>query len=80
MQTATIQKATIKGQITLPVDWRRKFKTDQFLIKRFDNKLEIIPADINKLDEYTVFDAIRDNNGKPIRAKDMLKVLKKMNG
>jgi len=80
METVTIQKATIKGQITLPVSWRGRFNTNQFLVRMFDNKLEILPADIEKLSEYTVFDAIRDNNSKPVEAADMLKVLKKMNG
>jgi len=28
--------------------------------------------------EYTVFDAIRDNKGKGIKAKDLVKVLKRI--
>jgi len=80
METATIQKATIKGQITLPMDWRSKFKTNQFVVKRFDNKLEVFPADIDKLSEYTVFDAIRDNKGKGVKAKAMLEALDKIDG
>jgi hypothetical protein len=28
--------------------------------------------------EYTVFDAVRDNQGKGIKANDLIKVLKKM--
>ncbi len=77
----TIVKATSKGQITLPASWRRNFSTDRYIIKEKGEKIEIVPIDIKSLEgleEYTVFDAIRDNKGKGIKAKDLLKVLKKM--
>ncbi len=32
--------------------------------------------DLNKLGEYIVFDAIRDNGGKGIKARDLLKAIK----
>ncbi|HBU06676.1 MAG TPA: hypothetical protein DEB09_01170 [Candidatus Magasanikbacteria bacterium] len=75
----TIVKATTKGQITIPMAWRKRFNTDRFLIDVKDSHLEIKPFDINKIaqEEYTVFDAIRDNNGKGIKAKDLLKIIKK---
>ena len=76
----TIVKTTSKGQITLPVRWRRSFSTNRFIIKEKRGKLEIIPFDIKKIEkqnEYTVFDAIRDNKGKGIKAKDLIKILKK---
>ncbi len=76
----TIVKATTKGQITIPAAWRRRFNTDRFLVDIKDSHLEIKPLDLNKIDnikEYTVFDAIRDNKGKGIKAKDLLKILKK---
>ncbi|MFH1413142.1 MAG: AbrB/MazE/SpoVT family DNA-binding domain-containing protein [bacterium] len=76
----TIVKATIKGQITIPAAWRRRFNTDRFLIDIKDSHLEIKPInldEISKNKEYTVFDAIRDNKGKGINAKDLLKILKK---
>ena len=76
----SIVKATTKGQITLPKKWRNNFSTDRFLVKEANNKLEIIPLDIEKLNkqtEYTVFDAIRDNKGRGIKAKDLLEILKK---
>ncbi|MFA6437464.1 MAG: hypothetical protein WC242_00610 [Candidatus Paceibacterota bacterium] len=75
----TIAKATIRGQITLPVHWRRNFSTNRFILKEQGDKLEITPLrmeDLGKKDEYTVFDAIRDNKGKGIKAKDLVKVLK----
>ncbi len=77
-----IAKATTKGQITLPAKWRKNFNTDRFFIKEKKDVLEIRPLDLSKLDkqEYTVFDAIRDNKGKGIKAKDLLKVLKKIDG
>ena len=76
----TIVKTTSKGQITLPVRWRRSFSTNRFIIKEKRGKLEIIPFDIEKIEkqnEYTVFDAIRDNKGKGIKAKDLTKILKR---
>jgi len=76
----TIVKATTKGQITLPAKWRRSFETDRFVVKQSSQKLEIVPLDIDKLEaakEYTVFDAIRDNQGKGLKAKDLSKILAK---
>ncbi len=76
----TIVKATTKGQITIPAKWRNRFNTDRFLISAKDTHLEIKPIDLDKIDqdkEYTVFDAIRDNKGKGIKAKDLAKILKK---
>jgi len=76
-----ITKATSKGQITLPAKWRKNFPTDRFLIKEKNGILEISPIfleQIEKQKEYTVFDAIRDNKGKGIKAKDLKKVLKKI--
>jgi len=76
----TIAKATTKGQITLPAFWRKRFKTNRFLIDIKDSHLEIKPIDLAKLgkiQEYTVFDALRDNRGKGVSAKDLLKILRK---
>lgn len=75
----TIVKATTKGQITIPAIWRRRFNTDRFIINIKDSLLEIKPLDLAKIDndEYTVFDAIRDNKGRGIKAKDLLKAIKK---
>lgn len=75
-----IQKITSKGQITLPVLWRNKFKTEQILLKVKDDLIEISPARLEpaKFSEYTVFDAIRDNKGKGLKAGDLLKILKKI--
>jgi len=75
-----IAKATSKGQITLPVKWRRNFSTNQYIIEEKKDRLEIRPVDIKDLGkkkEYTVFDAIRDNKGKGIKAKNLIKMLKK---
>jgi len=76
----TIVKTTTKGQITLPAQWRRKFKTNNFLATEKDGVLEIRPLDITdatKEKEYTVFDALRDNKGKGIKAKDLSAILQK---
>jgi bifunctional DNA-binding transcriptional regulator/antitoxin component of YhaV-PrlF toxin-antitoxin module len=76
----TILKATTKGQITLPARWRRNLATDRYIVKEKGRKLEIEPFYLDKLEkqnEYTVFDAIRDNQGKGITAKDLAEKLKK---
>lgn len=77
----TILKATSKGQVTIPATWRNKFKTDMFLATIKESKLEIEPLDIDKINQsnsFTVFDAIRDNQGKGLKAKDLVKLLEKM--
>lgn len=77
----TIVKTTSKGQITLPAKWRKHFDTNQFIIREKGDSLEIKPLDMDKLTksaEYTVFDALRDNKGRGIKASDMVKVLKEM--
>jgi len=77
----TILKATSRGQITIPVAWRNRFKTDQFIATIKDDRLEIKPlllSDDDKNKEYTVFDAIRDNKGKGVKASDLVKILKQL--
>ncbi len=77
----TILKATTKGQITLPAKWRKQFYTNQFIATISPDKLEIEPIQIKKksvVKEYTVFDAIRDNQGRGIKAHDLIRVLKKI--
>lgn len=75
-----VQKVTSKGQITLPVFWRSKFKTDQIFLRAKGDLIEISPVRLESLKakEYTVFDAIRDNKGKGIKAEDLLMILKKI--
>jgi len=76
----TIVKTTSKGQITIPANWRKKFDTDRFIVKIKDSSLEIKPLDLDKItkeEEYTVFDAIRDNKGRGIKAKDLVNAIKK---
>ncbi|OGY89633.1 MAG: hypothetical protein A2677_03660 [Candidatus Komeilibacteria bacterium RIFCSPHIGHO2_01_FULL_52_14] len=76
----TIVKATSKGQITLPAKWRRNFDTDRYLVKDTGKSLEISPLDLSSIverEEYTVFDALRDNKGKGMKANDLARLLKK---
>jgi len=76
----SIVKATSRGQITLPSKWRKNFSTDNFIIKEKEDILEIRPVNIENLEkeEYTVFDALRDNKGKGIKAGELLKILNKI--
>lgn len=77
----TILKATSKGQITLPAAWRKRVKTDQFLVQEKSGSLEIIPLDMKKVAKkenwMTIFDADRDNNGKPISGRSLVKAIEK---
>ncbi|MEK7481562.1 MAG: hypothetical protein AAB633_02355 [Patescibacteria group bacterium] len=79
----TVVKATSKGQITLPVMWRRKVTTDRFIVKEKGAMLEIRPLDLRKIEEVqrytTIFDTVRDNTGKGIPAKDFLAMLRRIN-
>ena len=75
-----IQRITSKGQITLPIAWRRKVDVDTIVVRTKGDTLEISPARLQKEhDGYTtVFDAIRDNNGKGMKASDLSKLLGKL--
>ncbi len=75
-----ILKTISKGQITIPAKWRKKFDTNQFVAVMKEDKLEIKPLILEKeqeVKEFTVFDAIRDNKGKGMKAKDLVNILKK---
>jgi AbrB family looped-hinge helix DNA binding protein len=76
----TILKTTSKGQITIPAKWRKKFDTNQFVATLSEDSLEIRPLIIKsekRVSELTVFDCLRDNNGKGIKARDLVDILKK---
>jgi bifunctional DNA-binding transcriptional regulator/antitoxin component of YhaV-PrlF toxin-antitoxin module len=71
-----VQKISAQGQITLPAAWRRAIKTNHISVSISDDRLEIRPARFQDPHEYTVFDAIRDNNGKGLAPEEILSVLK----
>jgi bifunctional DNA-binding transcriptional regulator/antitoxin component of YhaV-PrlF toxin-antitoxin module len=73
-----IQKVTSKGQITLPVSWRRMTGARTITLVTKGNRIEIAPAQLREGDEYTVFDAIRDNKGKGIKVVDLVRVLERI--
>ena len=76
----TILKTTSKGQITIPAKWRKKFSTNQYIAEIKNDRLEIRPliiAQENASSEYTVFDAIRDNKGRGLKAQDLIKIVEK---
>lgn len=76
----TILKTTSKGQITIPAKWRKKFDTNQFMAIINEDKIEIKPLILKEdkgIKEFTVFDAIRDNKGKGIKASNLVNMLKK---
>ena len=80
-----IVKATSKGQITLPVSWRKKFNTDQFILTYKKNTINIQPLMIDEIikekspgREDIIFDADRDNKGIGIEADEILSILRKI--
>ena len=73
-----IQKVTSKGQITLPISWRKATGANTITLVINGEHIEIVPARLKTESEYTVFDAIRDNKGKGLKVADLVKVLKKI--
>ena len=73
-----IQKVTSKGQITLPAVWRKKHQSNYIVLKQKEEMIYIEPIVPEEKDEYTVFDAIRDNKGKGLKASDLISILKKI--
>lgn len=81
MTNNTIQKTTSKGQITLPKAWRGQFKTSHFSLKWQNDNLTVKPVDLESLENETViFSADRDNNGKGIPFKELIRILKRIDG
>jgi bifunctional DNA-binding transcriptional regulator/antitoxin component of YhaV-PrlF toxin-antitoxin module len=79
--TQRVQRVTSKGQITLPIAWRRRMGARSIIVRPRGDMLEISPArtpDEEDAAWVTVFDAMRDNNGKGIKATDLIKILKKI--
>jgi bifunctional DNA-binding transcriptional regulator/antitoxin component of YhaV-PrlF toxin-antitoxin module len=75
-----IQTITSRGQITLPIAWRRRVNAGQIVLRVKDDMVEIIPVRLQKQEssDYTVFDALRDNKGKGIKAKSLIRLIEKI--
>ena len=76
-----IQRVTSKGQITLPISWRRKMGNRSTIVVRTKGDvLEITPLrteDERDEEWVTLFDAVRDNNGKGMPVEEMIAALEK---
>ena len=78
--TDKIQRVTSKGQITLPVAWRRKMGTSTIIVRENGDTLEIsaLRTEDERDEEWvTLFDAVRDNKGKGIPAHELITALEK---
>jgi bifunctional DNA-binding transcriptional regulator/antitoxin component of YhaV-PrlF toxin-antitoxin module len=74
--TTKIVKSTSRGQITLPIEWRSNFKTDNFLLEMHSGNLVIRPVNLQELQqEEVLFDADADNNGKGVTPDEMIQLL-----
>jgi len=79
--SATIQKATSRGQITLPAEWRKKFNSDYYLINLEEQLLKIRPINPQTLfEEEVIFNADRDNNGKGVLVNNFIKTIDSLDG
>jgi AbrB family looped-hinge helix DNA binding protein len=76
-----IQRVTSRGQITLPISWRRKMGTkNTIIIRTKEDSLEILPfhsEDARDDAWVTVFDAVRDTKGKGIPAKKLSQMIRR---
>lgn len=76
---ARLQKITSKGQITLPVAWRDRVGASAILVASEGDSLRISLTRFEQdEEEYSVFDAICDNNRKGLPAEDVVRILKKL--
>ena len=77
-----IQRVTERGQITLPASWRRKAGVGAcIIVKEKGGILEISPLHTeDQRDEQwvTIFDAMRDNSGKGIPAKEFAEMIRRI--
>ncbi len=84
METAQkIQRITSKGQITLPIAWRRRTGARSIIVSPKGDLLEIsLLRTHDEEDEVwaTVFDAMRDNKGKGIPIEKIITALEKSIG
>ena len=77
-----IQRVTERGQITLPASWRRKvgIRTG-IIVKQQGDSLLISPLrteDERDEEWVTIFDAIRDNKGKGVPAKEFAEMIRRI--
>ena len=79
--TERIQKITSKGQITVPMLWRKRMNTNTIIMRDKGHTLEIESVQVERKKHETwttIFSAQRDNNGKGIPAEKFLRILKKI--
>lgn len=78
-----IQRVTSKGQITLPIAWRRKMgNATTITVVMKDDSLIISPlrTEDERDDAWvTLFDAVRDNEGKGVSAKEFARMIRRVN-
>jgi len=78
--TEKIQRITERGQITLPISWRKKAGVRSILVREHGDGLEIVPfrtQDERDEEWVTLFDAVRDNKGKGVPADTLIASLEK---
>ncbi len=74
-----ILKSTVRGQITLPKEWRDAHRTDHYRVKIEKNTLILVPLHLDpEEDEEIIFNADSDNDGKGVSLDDMITMLSKI--
>ncbi len=71
-----IANTTSRGQITLPLQWRKKFDTNTFSLEMNEKNLIISPLQIEE-PETVIFDSQRDTKGKSIDIDEFITALEK---
>ena len=73
-----MSRITSKGQVTLPVAWRRRMKADAVVMHEKGGVLEIRAARTTNRGDVIIFNADRDNGGKGLPIDDVIKALEKL--
>ncbi len=61
MTIAEITKATAKGQVTLPKEWRSQFPTNHYFVKSDGGRsITFTAIDMHEVEEGMLFNAERD--------------------
>lgn len=56
MDEAVIKKVDPQGRISIPVEWRRAWKSDKVVLKRLGTLIEVTP--LQPISPSTLFDSI----------------------
>jgi bifunctional DNA-binding transcriptional regulator/antitoxin component of YhaV-PrlF toxin-antitoxin module len=56
MEESVVKRVDPQGRISIPVEWRRSWKSDRVILKRHGDKIEVAPID--PIPPSSLFDSI----------------------